>query len=78
MRVLVAVVMATFIAGAVAPAEAKVLVTINKSAQRLTVSVDGEPLYNWAVSTGSGGSRHAKREVPRVPHGEGPLLQGMG
>ena len=55
MRVLVAVFMATFIAGAVAPAEAKVLVTINKSAQRLTVSVDGEPRYDWAVSTGRAG-----------------------
>ena len=55
MRVLVAVVMATFIAGAVAPTEAKVLVTINKSAQRLTVSVDGEPRYDWAVSTGRAG-----------------------
>ena len=42
MRVLVAVVLATLIAGAVVPAEAKVLVTINKSAQRMTVSVDGE------------------------------------
>ena len=55
MRVLVAVVLATLIAGAVVPAEAKVLVTINKSAQRMTVSVDGEQLHNWAVSTGRAG-----------------------
>jgi hypothetical protein len=55
MRMLVAVVMATFIAGAVAPAEAKVLVTINKSTQRVTVAVDGEPRYAWAVSTGRAG-----------------------
>jgi hypothetical protein len=55
MRVLVAVFMATFIVAAVVPAEAKVLVTINKSTQRLTVSVDGERLYDWAVSTGRAG-----------------------
>ena len=36
-------------------AEAKVLVTINKSTQRMTVAVDGEPLYDWPVSTGRAG-----------------------
>jgi hypothetical protein len=34
------------------PAAAKVLVTVDKSAQRMTVSVDGERLWVWPVSTG--------------------------
>src|SRR4051794_38447749 len=37
------------------PADASVLVTINKTAQRMTVSVDGRPLYSWPVSTGMRG-----------------------
>jgi lipoprotein-anchoring transpeptidase ErfK/SrfK len=42
----------TFAASA---ASASVLVQINKSSQRMTVSVDGRPLYSWAVSTGRRG-----------------------
>src|SRR5258705_8387771 len=38
-----------------APAQAAVLVTIDKSAQQMTVEVDGRPLYQWPVSTGKGG-----------------------
>jgi hypothetical protein len=38
-----------------APAQAAVLVTIDKSVQQMTVSVDGRPLYQWPVSTGKGG-----------------------
>jgi hypothetical protein len=37
------------------PVSAAVLVTIDKSAQRMTVSVDGERRYTWPVSTGRGG-----------------------
>lgn len=37
------------------PAQAAVLVTIDKSVQQMTVSVDGRPLYQWPVSTGKGG-----------------------
>lgn len=36
-------------------ADAGVLVSINKSTQRMTVSVDGEVKYVWAVSTGRAG-----------------------
>ena len=36
-------------------AQAAVLVTIDKSAQQMTVAVDGRPLYQWPVSTGKGG-----------------------
>ena len=37
------------------PAGASVLVTIDKNAQRMSVSVDGEMRYNWPVSTGRPG-----------------------
>ena len=35
-------------------AEAAVVVTIDKSAQQMTVAVDGRPLHQWPVSTGKG------------------------
>ncbi len=38
-----------------APAWADVVVQIDKSSQRMSVSVDGAPRYNWPVSTGGGG-----------------------
>jgi len=38
-----------------APAHADVMVQIDKSAQRMSVSVDGVPRYNWPVSTGRDG-----------------------
>ena len=38
-----------------APVQAAVLVTIDKSAQQMTVSVDGRPLHQWPVSTGKAG-----------------------
>jgi L,D-transpeptidase catalytic domain len=37
------------------PANASVLVSIDKSTQRMTVSVDGEHRYTWPVSTGRAG-----------------------
>jgi L,D-transpeptidase catalytic domain len=37
------------------PAAAKVVVTIDKSTQHMSVSVDGTPRYNFAVSTGRAG-----------------------
>jgi lipoprotein-anchoring transpeptidase ErfK/SrfK len=37
------------------PARADVVVQIDKSAQRMAVSVDGAMRYNWAVSTGRSG-----------------------
>jgi hypothetical protein len=36
-------------------AYADILVTVDKSAQRMTVSEDGQVLYNWPVSTGKTG-----------------------
>jgi hypothetical protein len=38
-----------------APAQADLLVSISKSQQRLSVSVDGEEAYRWPVSTGRRG-----------------------
>jgi len=43
----------------VAPASADVLIAIDKGSQSMIVSVNGAPLYNWAVSTGMRG-----RETP--------------
>jgi hypothetical protein len=37
---------------AVWPASAKILITVDKSTQRMTVSQDGSTLYTWPVSTG--------------------------
>jgi hypothetical protein len=49
---------AALIAGALvssATAHAAVLVTIDKSAQQMTVELDGRPLHQWPVSTGKAG-----------------------
>jgi lipoprotein-anchoring transpeptidase ErfK/SrfK len=40
---------------ALTPARAAVLVEIDKSSQRMAVSVDGMMRYNWPVSTGRSG-----------------------
>jgi lipoprotein-anchoring transpeptidase ErfK/SrfK len=40
---------------AIAPAHADVAVHIDKSSQRMSVSVDGAPRYSWPVSTGRSG-----------------------
>ena len=39
----------------VAPARANVMIIIDKSAQKMTVTVDGEHRYTWPVSTGRPG-----------------------
>lgn len=36
-------------------AQAEIFIAIDKSAQRMTVTVDGRPRYQWAVSTGTQG-----------------------
>jgi hypothetical protein len=36
-------------------AQANILITVDRSAQRMSVSVDGEPRWNWPVSTGRAG-----------------------
>ena len=43
--------------GGFAPARASVVVTVDKSAQRLSVTVDGAPRYEWPVSTARWGYR---------------------
>lgn len=40
---------------ALSPARADVVVQIDKSSQRMAVSVDGATRYNWPVSTGRSG-----------------------
>ncbi len=55
MRTLFAFVVAATVFGLGAAVEAKVLITIDKSTQRMSVSADGEPLYDWPVSTGRAG-----------------------
>jgi hypothetical protein len=47
----IAILAASAVLFAFAPAQAEVSIHVDKTAQRLTVSVDGEPLYNWPVST---------------------------
>jgi len=41
--------------GAMAPAEASVLVSVDTYSQQMTVTVNGNLLYNWPVSTGRQG-----------------------
>jgi len=52
LTVAAAIVMSVF---AAMPARADVVVQIDKSSQRMAVSVDGSPRYNWPVSTGRAG-----------------------
>lgn len=40
---------------AATPGRAEVVVTIDKSSQRMSVAVNGVSRYHWAVSTGTGG-----------------------
>jgi L,D-transpeptidase catalytic domain len=47
--------MAASLIAAAAPARAAVLIAIDKSTQRMTVSVDGVPRWHWPVSTGRRG-----------------------
>jgi hypothetical protein len=39
-------------AGTVAPAAADILINVDKTTQRMTVTVDGEQRWDWPVSTG--------------------------
>jgi lipoprotein-anchoring transpeptidase ErfK/SrfK len=52
-RLLLAAAIVTFVLG-LTPARADVVVQIDKSSQRMAVSVDGATRYSWAVSTGRG------------------------
>ncbi len=46
---------AAMLADAAPPASAGILITIDKSAQRMTVAVDGAVRWTWPVSTGRRG-----------------------
>ena len=49
------VVLLAFLVVAAQPAAAGLLVHIDKASQRMTVSVNGEQVFVWRVSTGRGG-----------------------
>jgi len=53
-RLLLAAAIVIFVSG-LRPALAGVVVQIDKSSQRMAVSVDGAARYSWPVSTGRGG-----------------------
>ncbi len=55
MRLRLAAVLAAAVLFAAAPARADLLIQIDKAAQQMTVSADGEQLYTWPVSTGRDG-----------------------
>ena len=44
-------------------AHADLLIKIDKSTQRMTVTVGGEQLYDWPVSTRGTRLRHAERHI---------------
>lgn len=50
-----ALLVAAFLGGLCVAASANILITIDKSTQRMNVVVDGAPKYNWPVSTGAMG-----------------------
>ena len=63
---------------ALAPARADVMVQIDKSAQRMSVSVDGVNRYNWAVSTGRNGFATYDPAPPLTPEPASPPMSDMG
>ena len=56
-RLVVAIVTLAALLGSLARAEAGIVVTVDKSAQRLSVAVDGFERYEWPVSTARWGYR---------------------
>jgi hypothetical protein len=56
-RFIVALAALAVLIGGLAPAQAGIVVTVDKSAQRLSVMVDGAPRYQWPVSTARWGYR---------------------
>ena len=49
-------------------AQADIVVTVDKSSQRMSVVVDGRPRYNWAVSTGTDGGPPSGSFTPERLH----------
>ena len=56
-RFMIAIAAVAALLGSLAPAEAGIVVTVDKTAQRLSVEVDGFPRYEWPVSTARWGYR---------------------
>jgi hypothetical protein len=56
-RLMIAIAAVAALLGGLARAEAGIVVTVDKSAQRLSVAVDGFPRYEWPVSTARWGYR---------------------
>jgi L,D-transpeptidase catalytic domain len=54
-RLLPLLAIAALALSAATPARADILISIDKSAQQMTVTVDGDPRYIWPVSTGASG-----------------------
>ncbi|MDO8877891.1 MAG: L,D-transpeptidase [Pseudolabrys sp.] len=52
---IVAALSALAVIGLAAPARAELAIAIDKSTQRMTVALNGEPLFVWPVSTGAAG-----------------------
>jgi L,D-transpeptidase catalytic domain len=55
MRSVIVWLISVALAATATSAQAEILITVNKSAQRMTVVRDGQPLYSWPVSTGRSG-----------------------
>jgi lipoprotein-anchoring transpeptidase ErfK/SrfK len=56
-RFMIAIAAIAALFGSLARAEAGIVVTVDKTAQRLSVAVDGFPRYQWPVSTARWGYR---------------------
>lgn len=57
MRGILAAFVGAALAGLATPASAEVVARVDLSSQRMAVSIDGIPRYNWAVSTARRGYR---------------------
>ena len=65
-------------AGVATPPRADVLSPVDKAAQLMTVTVDGDQRYVWPVSTGMSDYDTPAGEFQAVPHGARPLLARVG
>ena len=59
----VAFIVAGLACAASAPAFANILIQIDKPSQTMTVSVDGQLLYRWPVSTGATGFSRSRKHA---------------
>jgi hypothetical protein len=56
-------------------AYAELLIKVDKSAQRMTVSVNGEHLYDWPVTTGGSGYDTPSVSVALKTHSSRPKVR---